>query len=250
MSTAHITPDHGFEPIARESVVSEVARRLLEYLTSGEIRPGDRLPSERQLSTSLGVGRSTVREALASLDLLGIVKIRPGSGSYLVGNSSDLLPQTITWGLLLGQRRIHEIVEVRQLLEVAGARLAAARATTDDVERLRTHLTAMRDTPDDLHAFVEADVAFHLEVARIAGNSVLSEMLSGVRSLLRVWVERAVRAEGSTTGTLAEHTAVFEAVEARDPDLADRAMHVHMISAGERLRTSIDAELTSPDDET
>lgn len=235
-------PDGEFDPIARESVVSEVARRLLDYLTSGSIKPGSRLPPERQLATSLGVGRSTIREALAALDLLGIVKIRPGSGSYLVGSHSDLLPQTITWGLLLRQARLLEMVEARQFLEVICARLAAERATPEDVVRLGAHLDAMRVHAHDLGRFVDADVAFHLETAVIGRNSVLSEMLSSVRSLLQVWVERAVRAEGSTTGTLEEHTRVFEAIRAGDPAAAEAAMHAHMDSASRRLRTSIGDE--------
>ncbi len=241
-----VRTERDFGPIARESVVSEVARRLLDYLTSGAIQPGGRLPSERQLATSLHVGRSTIREALAALDLLGIVKIRPGSGSYLVDNHSDLLPQTITWGLLLGQARTLEMVEARHFLEAVCARLAAERATPEDVDRLAGHLAAMRANARDIARFVDADVAFHLETASIARNSVLSEMLASIRSLLRVWVERAVRTEGSTLSTLDEHTRVFEAIRAGDPDAAERAMHAHMDSASSRLRESIARELPAP----
>src|SRR6476661_2311336 len=84
------------------SAVSEVTRRLLTYFTSDAIQPGDRLPPERQLALTLGVGRSAVREALAALEILGVVTVRPGSGTYLRGKASELLPQTLSWGMLIG----------------------------------------------------------------------------------------------------------------------------------------------------
>ena len=89
---------------------SEVARRLLDLFTSGEMAPGDRLPAERQLAATLQVGRSAVREALAALEILGIVQVRPGAGTYLRGNASELLPQTLRWGLLIGERNTAELL--------------------------------------------------------------------------------------------------------------------------------------------
>ncbi|WP_030106506.1 FadR/GntR family transcriptional regulator [Actinoalloteichus caeruleus] len=226
-------------PVARESTVSEVAKRLLDQLAEGRLAPGTRLPSERVLAEALDVGRSTVRGALSALDILGIIEIKPGSGSYVRQTTSDLLPQTINWGLMLGQPRTHDLVEVRQFLEVITAQLAATRALDEDIDRLEKHLRRMEEAVDDVPTFVEADVAFHLETAEIARNSVLSDILHSVRSLLQVWVARAVRADGTTATTLAEHTAVFEAIRSRDPEAAGRAMRAHMDSASGRLRRSL-----------
>jgi GntR family transcriptional regulator, transcriptional repressor for pyruvate dehydrogenase complex len=217
------------------SPVSEVAKRLLGYFTSGEIQPGTRLPPERQLAASLGVGRSAVREALAALDLLGIVHIRPGSGTYLRGSASELLPQTLSWGLMLGEQRTRELVELRHGLEVETARRAAQRATSEHLANLEACLAGMWDGIADLGVFVEADRQFHLEVGEAAGNQALRDLLQNVRSLLRVWVERMLRDEPLAQLTYDEHAAVFQAIKDHDPARAGEAMAAHMDSAGARL---------------
>jgi GntR family transcriptional regulator, transcriptional repressor for pyruvate dehydrogenase complex len=229
----------GPAPIRRDSPVSQVARRLLDEVRAGGHRAGSRLPSERRLAESLGVGRSAIREAIAVLEVLGLVEVRVGSGTYVRGTISDLLPQAIEWGLMLGERHTRDLVETRRHLEAVTARLAAQRATDADVARLRERLDRMRATADSVAGFTEADVDFHLEVARIAGNTVLRDILHSVRALLRVWIQRAVGADGDTSATLAEHVAVFEAIERRDPDGAASAMEVHMEAASGRLERSL-----------
>lgn len=218
------------------SAVSVVATRLLDLFTSGSIPPGTRLPPERQLAASLEVGRSAVREALAALEILGIVDVRPGSGTYLRGTASELLPQSLSWGVLIGERSTAELLELRSGLEIYVARLAADRLTDEELASLGKHLERMRANVDgDLKAFVKADLAWHHELASSAGNSVLLDLLQIVRSLLRVWVDRAVQDQAQASIALAEHEAVFRALEARDPDAAASAMAAHMTTASARL---------------
>ncbi|MGP3776280.1 FadR/GntR family transcriptional regulator [Streptomyces sp. SDT5-1] len=229
-------------PVVRESTVTEVAKRLLDHLAAGNIKPGTRLPAERNLAEALNVARSSVRGALSALDVLGIIEIRPGSGSYVREGTSDFLPQAINWGLMLGQRRTQDLVEVRRYMEGVSARLAAERARPEDVERLDELHAALRRTSDEgggTQAFVEADIAFHLEIAHIAGNTVLSDILHSIRALLQVWMERVNDLEGTVSGTLCEHAAVVEAIRSHDPDGADRAMADHMHKASERLRQTV-----------
>ncbi|NKX56340.1 FadR/GntR family transcriptional regulator [Arthrobacter mobilis] len=221
--------------VGQGSVVSEVAERLLAYFISGDIAPGTRLPAERQLAASLGVGRSAVREALAALEILGVVVVRPGSGTYLRDGVSELLPRTLSWGLMLGEPRTRELVELRGGLEVQAAQLAARRIAGDALGRMRDSLAAMEANLGDLSAFVEADAAFHREIAAASGNQVLQELLQSIRSLLRIWVDRALTDEGHAAAALAEHRAVFGALEARDPAAAARAMESHMGTAAARL---------------
>ncbi|MGY0490042.1 FadR/GntR family transcriptional regulator [Streptomyces sp. WG-D5] len=228
-------------PVVRESTVTEVAKRLLDHLAAGNIKPGTRLPAERNLAEALNVARSSVRGALSALDVLGIIEIRPGSGSYVREGTSDFLPQAINWGLMLGQRRTQDLVEVRRYMEGVSARLAAERSGPEDIERLDELHAALRRAGEDggTEAFVEADIAFHLEIARIAGNSVLSDILHSIRALLQVWMERVNDLEGTVSGTLCEHAAVVEAIRSHDPDGADRAMADHMHNANERLQRTV-----------
>jgi len=236
-SSAEIAASLG--SLSSGSTVSAVAKRLLEIFTSGEIKAGTRLPPERQLATTLEVGRSAVREALAALEILGIVDVRPGSGTYLRGNASELLPQTLSWGLMLGEPRTLELIEVRGALEIYTARLAATRISDEALTNLETHVETMRASINDLPAFVEADLQFHLELARSIDNTVLLDLLQSIRSLLRVWVDRAVQDPAQAEAAITEHAAVHAALVTRDPDAAASAMGKHMHTAGNRLSGSI-----------
>ncbi|MCA0438619.1 MAG: FadR family transcriptional regulator [Austwickia sp.] len=215
--------------------MSVTTRRLLAYFTGGDIQPGDRLPAERQLAASLGVGRSAVREALAALEILGVVTVRPGSGTYLKGGASELLPQTLSWGLMLGQPETHDLIEVRGALEVQAARLAAERAQPDDLARLAALVETMAAVVEDYPSFQAADREFHQLLAELSGNAVLAGLLSTTRSLIRVWSDRGIRSPEHTRLTCVEHGAVLAALRARDPQEAAEAMARHMASARERL---------------
>jgi GntR family transcriptional repressor for pyruvate dehydrogenase complex len=215
--------------------VSEVARRLLDLFTSGSIAPGTRLPPERHLAATLGVGRSAVREALAALEILGIVDVRPGSGTYLRGTASELLPQTLRWGLLIGERNTADLLELRSGLEIYVARLAATRVTASDLETLRISLDRMRANVGALKAFAKADLDFHDALAHAAGNDTVVDLLHVVRSLLQVYADRAVQSEAAALAAIDEHHAVFLAIERGEPDAAASAMAVHMATASARV---------------
>ncbi|MFK4789712.1 FadR/GntR family transcriptional regulator [Microbacterium sp. ZW T5_56] len=215
--------------------VSEVARRLLDLFTSGEISPGTRLPPERQLAATLEVGRSAVREALAALEILGIVDVRPGSGTYLRGEASELLPQTLRWGLLIGERNTRQLLELREGLEIYVARLAAQRADDDAVTRLDADIARMQDARDDLAAFARADLDFHHQLAQTADNDTVTDLLHVVRSLLQVYADRAVRDPAHAEVAIREHEDILTAVRRRDSDAAASAMAAHMATAAIRL---------------
>lgn len=230
------------EPIRREPLVSEIARRLVDYLLSGGIEPGARIPSERQLAEAFGVGRSAVREAIAALTLIGLIEVRHGDGTYLKRPESPLLPQVVEWGLLLGEQRTADLVEARQKIEVIIAGLAALRRTDDDVKDLARILHRMEreaNETGDSTAFVDADVEFHLRLAETARNSALRDVLSSIQALLRAWIGR-VTAEGNLDVSYAEHVPVLEAIRARDARAAERAMGAHMSSAAQRLQGTLD----------
>ena len=227
--------------ISATSAVTEVTRRLLDWFTSDAVQPGQRLPPERQLAASLEVGRSAVREALAALEVLGVVEVRPGSGTYLRSSTSELLPQTLSWGMLLGEPKTRELIGVRHGLEVQAARLAATSVTDDQLDELAAQLKLMRAHRTDFDAFASADLRFHQEVAESADNPLLDQMLQSVRSLIRVWVERAVNDAKHAQTTCTEHAAILKALRARDPEAAAAAMNAHMDSAGHRLIAALEA---------
>ncbi len=231
----------GLEPVeirAREPVSSEITRRLVAYLTSGEIEPGELLPSERSLAESLGVGRSYVRQALKSLSILGLVDGRQGAGTYLRRTDSPLLPLALEWGLLLGVKRTTDLIDARRHLEVLLAGLAADRRTGDQLQEMRRLLAVMEQTAGT-DEFVDADVAFHLEITAAAGNQSLVQIMRAIRTLVEVWVYRVAHSPGTAAPTWAEHAAVLRSIEDRDPAGAREAMDAHLSGALERLQETL-----------
>lgn len=237
-----------------EPASSEVARALLDYIFSGHVGPGEKLPSERQLSESFGVGRSVVREGVKSLGLLGLVEFRHGGGTYLRSSDSDLLPRVIEWGLMLGERHTVDLVEARQHIEAVTSELAAERRTEEQLEAIESALSAMRDATN-VDEFVDADVQFHLAVANASGNSVLANMLTNISSLLHVWIHRVVEAEKlaadaegeavswpEARSSFLEHVPVLDAIRQQDARAARTAMTTHMDKASRRLVQTLEEE--------
>jgi GntR family transcriptional repressor for pyruvate dehydrogenase complex len=227
----------------RETVTAEIGRKVLAFLLSGSLQPGDRLPSERQLAERLGVGRSVVRDALKSITLLGLLDVRQGDGTFLRQTRSELLPKAIEWGLMLGEKRTLDLVEARRYLEPILAGLAAERRDEATLEELRNHLRAMADANGNAKRFVAADVAFHLTLGRASRNSAMSDMLANIRSLLQVWITRVMEAATDFGPSYREHLPVLAAVERGDVLSARGAMEEHLNHASERLIQTL-----SPDD--
>jgi GntR family transcriptional repressor for pyruvate dehydrogenase complex len=228
---------------SRPPASQQIAHQLLEYLVSGKAKPGDRLPSERQLAENLGVSRSIVREALKSLGMLSLIKVKPGGGYYLQDVPSNLLPRSVEWGLLLGERHTEDLVEARSFVEVAVARLAAERRDQKTLTRLQDLLAEMKAARNDPGKFVEADIAFHITLGEASKNSALRDILSGMRNLLDVWIRRVVYAAEDLAPRYRRHLAIFEAIKKRDPEGAAQAMADHMESASKYLRQTLS---TSP----
>ncbi len=216
------------------SVSGSVAQQLLGMLLGEHMSAGDRLPSERKLTEALGVGRSAVREAIAALEVLGIVVTRAGSGTYLRSSTSELLPQTLSWSMLIDQDRMEELAFVRSALERAAAERAAEVVTAEDAERLRAIVDDQRASAKS-RAYVDHDIAFHQHIAAMAGNPILDDLLSTARSLLRVWFEHAVDRDEDVETAIREHAEIADAIAAGDAAAAEQAMRRHMATATERI---------------
>jgi GntR family transcriptional repressor for pyruvate dehydrogenase complex len=226
----------GLRPITVEPrlpLASEVARRLLDYLYSGAISAGDRLPSERQLSERLGVNRPAVREALRALGFLGLVEVRQSSGTYFKDPEADMLFTMFDLSLLFGRGRFLALIETRSQLEATVASLAAVRRTSEHLDELTTALARMRRAKGE--EFVDADLQFHSTIVDAAGNEVLRDMLRSVRAMVRTWIGQNIRAAGSTRIAYNDHVPILEAIRDADAERARQAMSAHMVGATQRL---------------
>ena len=225
-----------------EGRTTSISRQLLDYLLSGRIQPGDRLPPERKLAEALGVGRSVLREALKSLTLLGLLEVRPGDGTYVKRIEAEILPQSIEWGLVLGARHVPDLLEARQHLDVLLAGLAALRRDERDVADLRALIATMKGARRDAARFGSAQGVFLRSVTEVAGNDVLAGAVATIRSLLHFWVTRLPLTEAFMDAAVAEHAAVVDAIEAGDAEGARTAMAIASERMAEQLRQALPPE--------
>jgi GntR family transcriptional repressor for pyruvate dehydrogenase complex len=215
------------------------AERLLDLVTSGDLSPGERLPPERELVARLGVSRTVVREALNLLEARGVVSIEHGRGAVVSGGSTEAVRETL--GLLLRVRPkvLGELMEVRRILEVEVAGLAAERSGPEDLAEMRASLERMRTSIEAPEGYVDADVEFHAALARAADNGVLLTMLEPVVDLLRASREVSASRPGSAGRALGEHERILEHVEGGDAGGAREEMRRHMDATARDIEAAL-----------
>jgi GntR family transcriptional regulator, transcriptional repressor for pyruvate dehydrogenase complex len=221
-------------PAPRRKLTETVAEQLVAAIR--ELPPGTKVPSERELTKELGVGRSTVREALNGLAMLGIVEIRHGQGVFVSSEPAQMgEPSSITAALERGVT--NEFIEARLIVEVEVARLAARRRTDEDLARLEAALEEQHARlRGDLATLVDIAAHFNVLLADAAHNEVLSAM---IESFVGLMVERGPRVyslEGFGEWDLQEHRGLYEAVRDRDPERAARLMREHIEELARRYR--------------
>jgi GntR family transcriptional regulator, sialic acid-inducible nan operon repressor len=220
-------------PIQRRKLYQDVLERLMRRIESGEIGPGDPLPPERELMAAYGVGRPAIREALQAMARSGIVEISHGERArVVVPTARDLIGQIAGGARHLLQVEPHtlaHLLEARVFLEAGTARRAAEHATPADVAALRACIEAQRAPLPALDTFLADDMAFHRELARIGGNPIFPAIVEAVFQWAGDFYRPLVRAPGAELLTIAEHTRLVDAIEARDPDAAEAAMRAHLL---------------------
>ncbi len=222
-------------PLARPTITDLIVERLIAFIHDAKLRPGDKLPSERDLTLRLGVGRASLREAIKTLSALGFVDAQIGNGTYVRDGQAAVLLKPLSWGLLLGDHSTREVIEARRALEVALIDLAVRRLTEEDLATITAHWATMCANRDDADAFTEADHAFHLAIAATARNGALCQVLDTLRHITRTWIYETFSKYPDRQPGYDEHAAIVAALRSRDPDAARRAMADHLDAAGERL---------------
>jgi len=202
---------------------------LLERITSGDIRPGERMPPERSLAAAYGVSRNVVREALGSLVATGLVEIKPGSGAYVADLTMTSVFKLIDPALAALPSSLRTLLQVREVLEPGIAALAAQLAGADDLDTLHGLIATSVTHLDDPELYVDLDGEIHDAIARMTRNSVLIWMSDGIRLSARAARALTVADPELRRGSLKDHQAIFEAIAARDPGRASAAMRDHLV---------------------
>jgi GntR family transcriptional repressor for pyruvate dehydrogenase complex len=213
--------------IKKTRVYEDIVAQLKELIAEGKVKPGDQLPSERELSERFQVSRASVREAIRSLESMGWIQTRQGEGTYIASSVETLLA-SIAFTIQHQSDPLIQVFEARKILEPAIAALAAERATAEEVGGLEAILNEQALQVTEGETGVEADTRFHSTLADTAKNEVLLRLNEAIVNRLHETRERSLQTEGRPARSLAGHQEILRAIQSKDPAKAREAMLNHL----------------------
>ena len=221
-------------------VTDEAIEKIKAMIVTGELGPGDRLPKENDLAERLGLSRNSLREAVKALSLIRVLDVRQGDGTYVTSLEPNLLLDAMSFVVDFHRDdTVLEFLEVRRILEPAATAMAAASMPDEAIIDLRKVLDQLDDAPT-IEALVANDLEFHRRIALGSGNTVLCSLLdglSGPTTRARIW--RGLTQEGAVDKTREQHTAICDAIEARQPEVARSWATVHIAGVEQWLRSTL-----------
>jgi GntR family transcriptional repressor for pyruvate dehydrogenase complex len=223
------------EPVRRTKVYEEVAGRIRRLIGEGRLRPGDKLPPERELAAALGVSRTSVRDAIRTLQMTGLLEPRQGEGTVVRELSADSVVAPIASALLSRRDLLADLMSVRKMLEPPMTREAARHATADDIRQMDAILARQAAKVEAGGLAIEEDSAFHDMIARASRNQVVLKVIDVLMDLLREGRERSLQVRGRPQKSLRGHRQILDAIRRRDGDAAARAMLAHLEQIEEML---------------
>lgn len=223
------------EMVQKKKLYQSVLDQLIEAITSNKFPPGSQMPSERELMTMIGVGRPSIREAMLTLQQMGLIKISHGERARVVKPTAEAIIEQISSPiimlLLTNPRGLEEMKGARIMIETGLVRLAAERAGPNDLRYLEDSIQEMHLAMGDTEAFVAADMKFHELIAGISGNSLIAAAVGGMLGWLSRFKHDMVAVKGAEKLTIEEHRAILQGISERNPEAAGTAMHQHLTRA-------------------
>lgn len=214
--------------IQRQGVAEKVVHRILDLVKAGNLKAGDRLPAERKLIEIFGVSRPTLREALRSLSILGVVEMRHGGGAFITDLQAKSLLAPLDFFFSLSVENIQEAFACRRLIEIEIARLCAQNATPEDIEELEAMLAAQKNVAEDPIGFRILDSEFHEKLFEIGGNSILERLALGFYNMALEERRKATASPLVTRQSIKDHKEIVVAIRARNSEQTAAAMARHL----------------------
>jgi DNA-binding FadR family transcriptional regulator len=228
------------KPIQKRKLADDVRERLLEMIESGELRPGDMLPSERELMDGLGVGRPAIREAMQRLERAGLIRIRHGEKARVaepsIGRLVDEMSDSMKHLLVHSAASLDNLKDARLTFELEMARRAAQQHAPADIEALSRTVDEQEASLGNAAAFRLADGHFHREIAALSGNPIWPALSDALFRWLNDFHVDLVAVPGKERLTLAEHRGIIAAIATGDPETAAAAMRDHLTRANALYR--------------
>lgn len=220
------------------AVTDEAIEKIKAMIVSGELRPGDRLPPEKELAEHLGLSRNSMREAVKALEVIRVLDVRRGDGTYVTSLEPHLLLEAISFVIdMHDDDSLLELFAVRRMLESQAAGIAAGRATADEAQALVDEVASIDAGTVSIDDLVAHDVQFHSDIVRLTGNGYLLSLIEGLSSrTIRARVWRGLTQEGSVDRTLSEHRAIADAIAQGDSALATSLATAHVAGVERWLR--------------
>jgi GntR family transcriptional regulator, transcriptional repressor for pyruvate dehydrogenase complex len=219
------------EPIDRSGITELVIRRIKELLASGELKAGSRLPPERQLAEMFNISRPSLRTALRALSVMGIIRAKPGTGTFIAEALPEVLNEPMHFMTLIHKTSLEELFEVRRSIEAALAECAAQRASEADIAIMASEVQGMRQAIGDPEQFLKHDIAFHQAIARASGNRVMSVVMDTVGLLLYETRRQTVGRSTDFREAVGWHQRIYEAIRRHEPRRARELMTRHLNAA-------------------
>ena len=227
-----------FETIRRNRIYEEIARQIEKMITE-KMTAGDRLPPERQLAEMFGVSRSSIRDAIRTLEMSGLVEARQGLGTVVREHSTDAMVNPLTQVLVQKRKLVGELLDVRKMIEPPLAARAAVHATSDEVAEMDAILQRQEEKMRGGELAIEEDNEFHYAIALAADNSVVLKVLDVLMDLLRETRERSLQVEGRPERSMGDHRDILDAIQRQDPAGAETAMRRHIEAVEKMLLTKL-----------
>jgi GntR family transcriptional repressor for pyruvate dehydrogenase complex len=230
--------------IPGEGSTDQVVAFVRGLIDRGRLRPGDRLPGERDLATQIGVSRPSVRAGLHALAAMGVVRSRHGSGTYIPDGPPSLGSEPLSFLAALHGFTREDMYETRRILETEAAGLAAERATPEHLATLAEEVAGLFANRDNPHQFLVHDINFHRAVADAAANPIVGALVGMVSALY--YERRKATAERASDSDLRDtseaHRRIYQAIRARDANAARRAMSDHLLQASRYQAQELDGD--------
>ncbi len=216
------------DAVRKTKVYEKITEQIQRLIRDGLLKPGDKLPPERELAEMFQVSRGSLRDAIRALELMGLVEARQGEGTVVRAPSFDSLFNPLATGLLRDRALVSELLEFRAMIEPALARRAATNASPADLDHLEAILRLQKEKVDRDELAIEEDSEFHSGIAHAAKNRVVLKVLDAFMDLLRESRERSLQVEGRLQKSLAGHRTILQAIRRHDPSAAEAAMRQHI----------------------
>jgi GntR family transcriptional repressor for pyruvate dehydrogenase complex len=215
-------------PIGRTTLAAAAFEQLISNVVHGSWKAGDRIPPERELCQQLGIARTSLREALKAMELIGMLESRVGFGTMICPRS-EFLSRPLLWAFTgTDHAELTDILEARVLLERDLAGLAAERASDEEVAAIKDAIDLMSTRIQSGEPVLDADMAFHLAIAQAAHNEVLGNAAQLLRNLMRHWLDLKLRLPNVPKSAMQIHRKIYEAIRSHDADAARRLMWEHL----------------------